>query len=80
MVAVSETEAPDLSMRCSSTRTRPARIMAWARSREAARLRSTRSLSRRSFMVGLLRQDSGDEAASSFSLLATSFSLLATSY
>jgi hypothetical protein len=54
--------------------------MAWARSREAARLRSTRSLSRRSFMVGLLRQDSGDEAASSFSLLATSFSLLATSY
>ena len=41
--------------RCSLTRTRPAMIMAWARSREAARLRSTRSLSRRSFMRVLLR-------------------------
>ena len=44
-------EVPGLSMRCSSTRTRPARMRAWARSREAACPRSTTSLSRRIFMA-----------------------------
>ena len=46
---VAEMEVPGLSMRCSSTRTRPARMRAWARSREAAWPWSTRSLSRRTF-------------------------------
>src|SRR6202021_1861639 len=40
---------PGLSMRCPSTRTRPARMRAWARSREAACPWSTRSLSSRTF-------------------------------
>ena len=46
---VGEMEVPGLSTRCSSTRTRPARMRAWARSREAAWPWSTRSLSRRIF-------------------------------
>src|SRR5258705_9529925 len=49
MAAATEIEVPGLSMRCSSTRTRPARMRAWARSREAAWPWSTRSLSRRTF-------------------------------
>src|SRR5271154_2006098 len=49
MTASEETGVPGLSMRCSSTRTRPARMRACARSREAAWPRSTRSLSIRCF-------------------------------
>src|ERR1700723_986759 len=49
MEASAGMEAPGLSMRCSLTRTRPARMRAWARSRDAAWPLSTRSLSRRIF-------------------------------